>query len=628
MRLGQLARSEQMSGGVGLVSMWWVVLACTQLHVAARAAHVHHHRHRTTATTADPLIVHTTKGPIRGVTLQAANGKLVDAFLGIPYAKPPLGKLRFRHPVPMDTWEQPLNCTERPPTCVQTIDTFFGDFEGSVMWNANTNMSEDCLTMLVWVPRPRPKDAAVLLWIFGGGFYSGTATLDVYDGRTLASEENIIVVSFNYRVASLGFLYLDNADAPGNAGMMDQVLALRWVQDNIRFFGGNPNNVTLFGESAGAVSASYHLLSPLSRDLFSQAVLQSGGATAPWGYHDRQTAMSNGYKLATEVKCQMDDVEATIKCLRSTDPVLLVNSEIFASGVVDFSFIPVVDGAFLAERPEDSLNSGSFKKCRILLGSNRDEGTFFIIYYLTNLFKRDENVYLTRDDFVDAVQLLNPFASPVVNEAITFEYTDWLNPDDPIKNRDAVDKMVGDYSFTCPVIDMAQYFSSAGIDVYMYYFIHRSSQNKWPEWMGVIHADEIAYIFGEPLNQTWSYRQDEQTLSKRIMRYWANFARMGNPSLNPDGNWEKTYWPAHTAFGKEYLILDVNSTQVGYGHRAKYCAFWKKYLPNLLALAGNTTKPDSDCEAVSTGIALTPWGRWEASLLAALWLLRISQSPS
>lgn len=103
--------------------------------------------------------------------------------------------------------------------------------------------------------------------------------------------------------------------------------------------------------------------------------------------------------------------------------------------------------------------------------------------------------------------------------------------------------------------------------------------------MGVIHADEIAYIFGEPLNQTWSYRQDEQLFSKRIMRYWANFARMGNPSLNPDGNWEKTYWPAHTAFGKEFLILDVNSTQVGYGHRAKYCAFWKNYLPNLIALS-------------------------------------------
>ncbi|XP_018494487.1 LOW QUALITY PROTEIN: acetylcholinesterase-like [Galendromus occidentalis] len=583
-----------------LINTWLVVTLCVG-RVDARAAHLlHHHRHRTAGNAqsqGDPLVVHTTKGPVRGITLQASNGKLVDAFLGIPYAKPPVGKMRFRHPVPMDPWEKPLNVTEPPATCVQVVDTYFDDFEGSTMWNANTNMSEDCLNMLVWVPRPRPTNAAVLLWVYGGSFYSGCATLDVYDGKILASEENVIVVSFNYRVGSLGFLYLDHADAPGNAGMMDQVMALRWVQDNIHLFGGNPNNVTLFGESAGAVSVAYHLLSPLSRDLFSQAVLQSGGATVPWGYNERQTAITNGYKLAEEVKCPTDDVEATIKCLRLQDPDLLVKSEIFATGVVDFSFIPVVDGAFLTERPEDSMSSGNFKKCKILLGSNRDEGTYFIIYYLTQLFKRDENVYLTREDFVDAVQALSPFTSSVVNEAIIFEYTDWLNPDDPIKNRDAVDKIVGDYYFTCPVIDMAHYYSSAGLDVYMYYYVYRSSQNKWPEWMGVIHADEIAYVFGEPLNQTWSYRQDEQMFSRRIMRYWANFARMGNPSLNPDGNWEKTYWPAHTAFGKEFLILDVNSTQVGYGNRAKHCAFWKNFLPNLIALSGNNTnKADESCK--------------------------------
>lgn len=145
-------------------------------------------------------------------------------------------------------------------------------------------------------------------------------------------------------------------------------------------------------------------------------MLQSGGATVPWGYNERQTAMTNGYKLAEEVKCPTDDVEATVKCLRLQDPDLLVKSEIFATGVVDFSFIPVVDGAFLTERPEDSMNSGNFKKCKILLGSNRNEGTYFIVYYLTQLFKRDENVYLTREDFVDAVQALSPFTSQVSSQ--------------------------------------------------------------------------------------------------------------------------------------------------------------------------------------------------------------------
>lgn len=148
---------------------------------------------------------------------------------------------------------------------------------GSKIWNANTRMSEDCLYINVWVPRPRPERArlTVMVWIYGGGFYSGTATLDLYDGRLLASEENVIVVSMNYRVASLGFFHIGGRyDAPGNAGMFDQVMALEWVRDNIEQFGGLASNITLFGESAGAASISMHLLSSLSRDLFKYAILQ------------------------------------------------------------------------------------------------------------------------------------------------------------------------------------------------------------------------------------------------------------------------------------------------------------------------------------------------------------------
>lgn len=152
-----------------------------------------------------------------------------------------------------------------------------------------------------------------MLWIYGGGFYQGTSTLDVYDYKALSTEENIIVVSIQYRVASLGFLYLGTPDAPGNAGLFDQNMALRWVRDNIRHFGGgnsircwslnyrnilpmiliwlDPNRITLFGESAGAVSVSLHMLSPLSRDLFQRAIMQSGAATAPWAVVRREEAI-------------------------------------------------------------------------------------------------------------------------------------------------------------------------------------------------------------------------------------------------------------------------------------------------------------------------------------------------
>lgn len=186
--------------------------------------------------------------------------------MGIPYAQPPVGALRFRHPRPIEKWSGVLNTTERPNSCVQIIDTVFGDFPGAEMWNPNTQLSEDCLYINVFVPHPRSKNMpgkcrmkisfskvfipkliymvficyvdTVMLWIYGGGFFQGTSTLDVYDYKTLATEESIIVVSIQYRVASLGFLYLGTADAPGNTGLMDQYMAIKWVKDNIGYFGG------------------------------------------------------------------------------------------------------------------------------------------------------------------------------------------------------------------------------------------------------------------------------------------------------------------------------------------------------------------------------------------------------
>ncbi|KAH8009645.1 hypothetical protein HPB51_018913 [Rhipicephalus microplus] len=474
-RARRLAAGAMVCAPTSLAMLLLLVAGVPVRPVAARKGHQHqqqqHHR-------PDPLLVHTAKGPVRGLAAESPTGKPVDVFYGIPYAKPPVGRYRFRHPKPNDPWKGVLDATVKPKSCFQTVDTFFGDFRGSLMWNANTNMSEDCLTLNVWVPRPRPNashPAAVLVWIYGGGFYSGTSTLDVYDGRTLVAEERVVLVSMNYRVASLGFLCLDHPEVPGNAGLFDQLMALQWVQENIAAFGGNPRNVTLFGESAGAVSASMHLLSPLSRDLFSQAILQSGTAIAPWGVHDRHTALQSALRLAETLHCPHDErqLEAMLACLREQDPEMIVNSETGNFGVVEFPFVPVVDGAFLDESPQESLAARNFKKTNLLLGSNRDEGTYFLIYYLTELFRRDESVYLGREDFVRAVRELNPL-------------------------------------------------------VYAYYFTHRSSVSAWPQWMGVIHGEEIAFLFGEPLNKSLGYRPDEQALSRRMMRYWANFAKTGN----------------------------------------------------------------------------------------------------
>nr|AHB20142.1 acetylcholinesterase type 1 [Pardosa pseudoannulata] len=550
----------------------------------------------------DDLIVHTSKGRVRGATLLSGHGKEVDSFLGIPYAKPPIGKYRFRHPKPIDPWKDVFNATSNPNSCIQINDTQFGDFPGATMWNANSPMSEDCLTVSVWVPKPRPEGAAVLVWFYGGGFYSGTTTLDVYDPKILASEEQIIVVSVNYRVASLGFLFFDRPDVPGNAGMFDQLMALEWIRDNIVYFGGTPHNVTLFGESAGAVSVGLHLLSPLSRHLFSQAILQSGSPTLPWAILDREEIIKRGLLLGESLKCPNDrsQMNAVVECLRTRDPYEMVNNEWGNYGVVEFPFTPVVDGAFLDEMPEQSLATKNFKKTNIMMGSNSEEGSYFIIYHLTEYFKNQEDVYINRQEFITAVKELNPYIGELGQEAIIFQYTDWENPEDTIKNRDAIDKIVGDSQFTCGVNDMALRYAETGNDVYMYFFSHRSSINPWPRWMGVMHADEINFIFGEPLNPTFGYTKAEGQLSRRMMRYWANFAKTGNPSLRLDGEYEPVYWPVHTATGREYLTLAVNSSDIGRARRARECAFWKNYLPKLVQYT-------ADNNPKCTGISKASW---------------------
>nr|AIY62314.1 acetylcholinesterase 1B [Lepeophtheirus salmonis] len=544
----------------------------------------------------EDLVITTRKGKIRGVTLKSATNKEVDAWYGIPYAQPPVGNLRFRHPKDINAWDGMKETTKHPNSCIQVVDTFFPGFEGSEMWNTNTEQSEDCLYLSVHAPKPRPTKSAVLVWIYGGGFYSGTSTLELYDPRVLVSEENIIFVGIQYRVASLGFLFFDTEDVPGNAGLYDQMMALQWVKNNIEAFGGDPDKITIFGESAGGCSVALHLLSPLSRNLFSQAIMQSSSALVPWGVISKKESIRRGRRLAEEMRCPYgeNNTNAMIECLLQKDATELVNQEWSGTvfGISEFPFVPIVDGKFMDKTPEKSLKEKDYKKTNILMGVNKDEGNFFIMYYLPELFKKNENVYINRTDFIRSVSDLNIYVNNAGREAITFEYTDWLNPNDPIKNREAIDRMVGDYQFICPTADFARIYASTGNNIYMYYFTERSSTSPWPTWSGVLHGDEIAFVFGEPLNTSKNYDDSEIALSKRIMSYWANFAKTGNPNVLANGNYSNKIWPLHTPIKQEVLELNANYSRVFEGLRVRKCAFWKTYLPKLLSLTSNNTKSE------------------------------------
>ncbi|EYC20675.1 hypothetical protein Y032_0021g361 [Ancylostoma ceylanicum] len=550
--------------------------------------------------------------PLFGEEVIAPHGKRLTQFLGIPFAEPPIGNLRFRKPKPKHPWRTPLNATVWPNSCIQSFDTYFGEFYGSTMWNANTPTSEDCLYMNIFVPGKidPTKRLAVMVWVYGGGFWSGTSTLDVYDGRILPVEENIILVSMNYRVSMLGFLYLGRPEAPGNMGLWDQQLALKWVHKNIDVFGGDPSRIVLFGESAGAASVNMHMLSARSTPYFQRAIIQSGAATAPWSIEPRDVALARTIVLYNAMKCgnmslQNPDYDKILYCFLRADADLIRENEWApVREFADFPWVPVVDGDFLVESAQTSLRQGNFKHTQLLAGSNRDESIYFIVYQLPHIFPVQD--FFTKKDFVPdrhtwlkAISDLLPrqmIKSQLALAAILHEYEPANLPVRAHDWMDSMEKMLGDYHFTCNVNEMALAHTKHGGDTYYYYFTHRATAQTWPEWMGVLHGYEINFIFGEPFNKKFNYTAEEQELSSRFMRYWANFARTGDPNKNEDGTYTPDVWPKYNAQSMEYMNLTVesaypNSRRTGHGPRRKHCAFWKAYLPNLMAAVAEVGDP-------------------------------------
>ena len=459
-------------------------------------------------------------------------GKTVDAFLGIPYAESPEGPLRFKNPITRSSWQGTYNATTFGFGCFQVPDETFPGFEGSEMWNPNVDLREDCLNLNVWVPYPRPVNSTVLVWIFGGSFYSGVASLDVYNGKTLVAEEGLIIVSMNYRVGVLGFLAMDDPSAPGNQGLRDQALSLQWIQDNIHVFGGDPNKVTIFGESAGAASIGFHMVSPESKHLFQRVALQSATAISPWSYYTMDEGRSRGILLAEKLNC-IEDVsghilttENVVDCLRGREVVELLQWQWVTFNFFDLPFTPVVDGTFLPERPQSSIERGAMKNCDVLLGSNTNEAIWFMVYEVQGFSKSHQSL-LSREKYLGAIKYCFPKVNSFGMNAIDFEYTPWLSPNDPVALRDAVELAVGDYQFGCPVYELAVAMAAAENPVYFYRFTDHASNNPWPAWMGVLHGDEIAYVFGIPVHPESGYNEGEAELSRKMMRYWANFARTG-----------------------------------------------------------------------------------------------------
>ncbi|XP_063727989.1 cholinesterase 2-like [Symsagittifera roscoffensis] len=531
----------------------------------------------------------------------------VQEYLGIPFAEPPVGDLRFKHPVRRyqlsDTGR--LNATRFGPACQQIADSTFDKEQEKIrqaadMWNVKPEYQadEDCLTLNMWVPHQPEKRGAkypVMVWIYGGGFFSGASHLDVYNGYRLSALEKVIVVTFNYRLGLFGFLYLDNYDAPGNMGLYDQLMALRWVRENIGAFGGDVERITLFGESAGSASVGFHMLSPLSHHLFTNGIMQSGSPTAPWAIMDREEMLFRSLGVAKRLNCYSEGEERDSRsrigqCLRR-----LSVSDIFKATVslysdfagknknrwLDFPVAPIVDNRLIAMHPVTLLRSGAFKQSPLMIGSVSNEGSFWLLYYKPYFKVRSDNL-LTSVQYEQSLDTIFNFKDKKTREAIKFVYRNWTDIHDQEQNRLTIDKATGEYNFACPCNDFAQYYANQNQRVYMYYLDHRSSTEGWPEWMGTIHGADCEWVFGKFLDR--NNTPEEKRMARRIMWYWANFARTGNPNRESKFVYQQEYWRRWQSKGGRQRTAVLNTNQYlpqDYGPFPKRCAFWNNLEPKF-----------------------------------------------
>ncbi|KAL6732238.1 hypothetical protein Aduo_003018 [Ancylostoma duodenale] len=529
------------------------------------------------AVLSDDHVVHTALGTIRGVPQQFENER-VSAFLGVPYARPPVGIRRFAKPEKVQPWTGELEARTPAKACFLTIDTAFPQFPGAEMWNPPNGISEDCLNMNIWVPANH--DGSVLVWIYGGGFFSGSPSLDLYDGTALAAKKHTIVVNINYRLGPFGFLYLgDDSVVPGNMGLLDQQAALRWVHDHIGSFGGDPSRITLFGESAGSASATAHLAAPDSYPLFNKIIASSGTIMNSWASRTPDTMLELSLRLAKRLNCTLKgtDAAAIHTCLRGL-PASLVQVEadsLVSSDIglpMTFAFVPVsADKNFFKGDVFERLRSRNFKKdVAAIFGTVKDEGTYWLPYYMSEygfwfnhtISAEDpqNKALITRSQYRQSMRAFMPYfgGSPLVEHALLHAYQHVSDrPTIPEQLRDGVGRFLGDYFFTCSLIEFADIIADNVYGpVYMYYFTMRSTANPWPKWMGVMHGYEIEYAFGQPLTRPSlydkNYLETEQRFSEYILQLWADFSDTGVPA---------PYWPKYNRIERKALVLGEESTR-------------------------------------------------------------------
>lgn len=510
--------------------------------------------------------VKTRSGAIRGAEPTTDRLPLVP-FLGIPYAEPPTGRLRFERPVPKARWAGIYNATKRSPYCIQAPQD-----------PAAPNQSENCLYLNVWAPTEGlvgGKKLPVMIWIHGGGLVWGSAMEMGYDASLLSVMGKVVVVSMNYRLGPFGFLYFGQT-WKSNLGFWDQRLAMKWVKQNIAAFGGDPRRITIFGESAGSWSVSAHLSSPFSRGLFQRAILQSGSSFSQLAQKCPSERLSVTEKFAADVGCRSSqDPRQWMRCLKRLPAEHLSNSFFKRPQVFPF-FSSVYGDGFLPISTREALETRRFdQNVELLTGTVRDEGSFILPMFNRTLFDPMEPQPITRDQALNtlaATILPSDQAGLMVSLADRYYFQNATTSDD-IRQR-LVD-VLGDFGLHCPTIMQGWWTARWNADrqggermrqsakpVYSYYLTHKPKMSPLcgnHTWMGVCHADDLPFVFGYPFAMKDQFTNEDRQLSKDVIRIWTQWAYSGTLPRLADGQ----EWPAYgLSNGEERWLSEVNTYHV------------------------------------------------------------------
>jgi para-nitrobenzyl esterase len=466
-----------------------------------------------------PAIAQISTAKVTGGTVEGVVKGGIASFKGIPFAAPPVGDLRWRAPQPMKPWQGVRKADEFAPGCMQ--DTAFGKTLGEPQI-----ISEDCLYLNVWTGAKKGGEKRpVMVWIHGGGFGSGMTSTPINDGTNLA-KKGVVLVSVAYRLGPFGFLAhpelsKESGKGSGCYGIQDQIAGLKWVKKNISRFGGDPSNVTIFGESAGAKLVGFLMTSRMARGLFHRAISESGGAVAPPVLSLREAEAQGKAYLS---KLGADDIK-TARAFSAEK----IQSETKGMG----NFKPVPDGETIAEDPYELFETGKFNNTPVLAGTNSDEGSLFLTQKITSeTFEQ----YIQKKYGPGAEEIMKAYSHATDAEAI----------------RSAKDA-IREASFAWPTWNWARLQSKNGKKmVFVYYFDHRTPAS--PD--GSSHAAEIPFVFDnqdKPGQLGRSVGPEDKVLSELITSYWINFAKKGNP--NGSG---LPVWPAFDEKEQKTMFFDIN----------------------------------------------------------------------